>query len=186
MFVYLFWERETEGKQRRGRERGRQNIKQVLHCRHGPPHGAPTVRSWLESISRVRCLTDWAIQVPPASNSWSQLRSWSQDCGVKPCVRLCADSLTARPAWGSLSPSLSLPLSCVGRLSLSLSLKINKLKNWSTFVDTLITLLLQRGVTDFWIVLRDNTYYMYHFTFIYSSWLILGCIFLILKEYPLK
>ena len=37
--------------------------------------------------------------------------------GIKPCVRLCADS--AKPAWDSLSPSLSLPLAYSHTLSLS-------------------------------------------------------------------
>ena len=48
-------------------------------------------------------------------------------CGFDPHVRLCTSSM--KPAWDSLSPSLSLsaPPPCMPMLSHSLSLKINKL-----------------------------------------------------------
>ena len=45
--------------------------------------------------------------------------------GIEPCVGLCADS--AEPAWDCLSLS-SLSVTPLLSLSLSLSLKINKLK----------------------------------------------------------
>ena len=37
MFIYLFWERERESKQRRGRERGRQRIPSRLHAVSAEP-----------------------------------------------------------------------------------------------------------------------------------------------------
>ena len=50
--------------------------------------------------------------------------------GFEPCISLCTNS--AEPAWDSLSPSLSAPpllaLFAHAWLTLSLSLKINKLK----------------------------------------------------------
>ena len=45
-------------------------------------------------------------------------------CEFKPLTGLCADG--AEPAWDSVSPSLCPSLTCM--CSLSLSLKINKLK----------------------------------------------------------
>ena len=62
--VYLFWEREGESTSRGGAERGCERIPSRLHAE--PRHGARTHELWDHDLSRnqVRCLTDWAPQVP--------------------------------------------------------------------------------------------------------------------------
>ena len=47
-------------------------------------------------------------------------------CGLKPHIGLYAGSV--EPAWDSLSPNLSAPPPLICSISLSLSLKTNKLK----------------------------------------------------------
>ena len=68
-FKVYFWEREQagEGQRERARERERERIKSRLWLSaQSPMQGLNprTVRSWRESRSRVRRLTDWATQVP--------------------------------------------------------------------------------------------------------------------------
>ena len=49
------------------------------------------IMTWTE----VRCLTDWATQVPQASSSGFRLRSWSQSHGIKHRVGLCMELMVS-------------------------------------------------------------------------------------------
>ena len=54
MFIY-FWDRETECKQRRGRERGRHRVRRRLQarsCQHRARRGARTPEPWDRDLSR--------------------------------------------------------------------------------------------------------------------------------------
>ena len=66
MFVSLFWAHErVQERNGGGAEREWKRISSRLHASHGARQGAwylPTVRSWPESTSRVRCLTQWTAQ----------------------------------------------------------------------------------------------------------------------------
>ena len=67
----LIWERQRPCEWGRGRERETENPYQAPHCQCRAQCGArthETVRCWLEPKPRVRCLTDWATQVPPSLN----------------------------------------------------------------------------------------------------------------------
>ena len=62
-FIYLFWEGENVSRGGAERGRDRENPRQAPCCQHRAWWGARTqeaVRSWPESRSRVRYLTNWA------------------------------------------------------------------------------------------------------------------------------
>ena len=61
MFIYLFWEW-TGGGEERGQERESQA---GCQCRAWGRAWSHRPGSWPDLKSRVRCLTDWATQVPP-------------------------------------------------------------------------------------------------------------------------
>ena len=66
MFIH-FWERETECKWERGRERGRHRIESRLQapsCQHRPWHRAQTHERRHHDRSEVGHLTDWATRCP--------------------------------------------------------------------------------------------------------------------------
>ena len=69
MFIY-YWEIETEHEQGRGRQRGRHRIRsrlQALSCQHRAWRGARTHEPKIMTWAAVRCLTNWATQVPPSN-----------------------------------------------------------------------------------------------------------------------
>ena len=63
-FIYLFWEREREGESER--EEKRESQAGFVLTMQSLMWGliSWTVRLWSEPKSRVRCLTNWATQVP--------------------------------------------------------------------------------------------------------------------------
>ena len=67
-FIYLFWERERERTRGGGTERGRERIlSKFCTVSTESSEGIKLMnleRLWPEQKSRVRCLTDWAMQEP--------------------------------------------------------------------------------------------------------------------------
>ena len=66
MFIYLFWDRKTEHKQGRGRQRVREFQAGSMLSPLSPMRGSNSwiVRPWPELKSRVRRSSDWGTQAP--------------------------------------------------------------------------------------------------------------------------
>ena len=91
LFIYLFL-REIKHEWR-GPERTREKIPSRLHVEQDVGLDSTTARSWPELISRVRCWSNWATQVPLRKlllKSLKQLQSFCLHAG--------------RQSWTSRSP----------------------------------------------------------------------------------